>query len=108
MIRPVENWREVHSGFGVMTSETLVAAVDGGIGVCRHRAAVSRAFEGGVVGALVAVLAFPSRVRDGLGLRPGTKVSRTVMGLAAALQGVVVGACGSGLWAVTEAVRRWL
>jgi hypothetical protein len=63
-------------------------------------------YEHGIVGWFAAVLAFPTSVRDALGLKQGTKSAGAAMGAAAALEAIIIGALGSGLWAGVSALGR--
>lgn len=106
MLAPVENWQRVYDGLGMLTRQDLLVCADQGIGVCRVNAEEALRYEHGIVGWFAAFLAFPDTVRKALDLKQGTKIAGAAMGAAYALQGVVVGAAGSGLWAAVVALRH--
>jgi hypothetical protein len=101
---PVENWQRVYGGLGMLTRQDLLNCVDGGIGVCRSKAEEALRYEHGIVGWFAAFLAFPASVRKALGLKQGTKSAGAAMSAAVALQAIVLGALGSGLWAGVSAL----
>ena len=101
---PVENWQRVYDSFGMLSRQDLLNCVDGGIGLCRSKAEEALRYEHGIVGWFAAFLAFPASVRNALGLKQGTKSAGAAMGAAYALQVIVLGALGSGLWAGVSAL----
>ena len=101
---PVENRQRVYDSLWMLTRQDLLNCVDGGIGVCRSKVEAALRYEHGIVGWSAAVLAFPASVRDALGLKQGTKSAGAAMGAAAALEAIIIGALGSGLWAGVSAL----
>jgi hypothetical protein len=103
-LAPVENWQRVYDSLGMLTRQDLLNCVDRGIGVCRSKAEEALRYEHGVVGWFAAFLAFPATTRKALGLKQGTKSAGAAMSAAFALQAVVLGVHGSGLWAGVSAL----
>lgn len=109
VIDPIANWWDVYSGLTAkLRKNDVLSAVDAGIGYCEARSRRAALYETGVVGWLSAMLRLPQHVRDALNLAPQTASSRAAMTIVGALQAIVLGACGSGLWAAVNGILSFI
>lgn len=95
---PMSHWKSAFGGNSDLDPVTVVAAVDLAIGRARQRLDDARDREKGVVGAVAAVLRWPSDLRDAVGPGRGQRRAAQALGVVGqVVVGTLTTALGAGL-----------